>query len=349
MTRFKSKGWLLAGVGMVSMLILIGAVLSINRAQVLESSYQLQEDRPTRLFRWGTYVAFRSDHGDQAGWIHRFRFDENFQDWSYDLHTPQGIVFNSVLQVHVLGEVVAPGDDPGFDPDNLSDLLCHPSYDGKCLDVDYDCLGSGDDGPLYTGEVNVVGPDLFKLDPDEDGIGCEKASRRADPDPSPEPPKPNPTPAPTPTPTPTPEPEPTDEHTTAFDVSASVDQGDAVQVTFRGEDAEACDLGFIVSNNAKHGDVGNNITEHDCVEGNPHFDSATITYDHDGSNTTEDSFPYMACDDVGCDVATVTITIIPTPTPEPEPIDESPTAFDTSAIVDQPGDLFEARMLKPVS
>lgn len=53
---------------------------------------------------------------------------------------------------------------------------CHPSYQGACLDPnasDYDCAGGSGNGPLYTGTVRVVGPDVFDLDRDRDGIGCE--------------------------------------------------------------------------------------------------------------------------------------------------------------------------------
>ena len=54
---------------------------------------------------------------------------------------------------------------------------CHPSYDeGICLDPnasDYDCRGGSGNGPLYTGRVRVVGPDVFGLDRDRGGIGCE--------------------------------------------------------------------------------------------------------------------------------------------------------------------------------
>ncbi len=53
---------------------------------------------------------------------------------------------------------------------------CHPSYTGACLDPnasDYDCIGGSGNGPLYTGRVNVVGPDVFDLDRDHDGIGCD--------------------------------------------------------------------------------------------------------------------------------------------------------------------------------
>lgn len=53
---------------------------------------------------------------------------------------------------------------------------CHPSYQGACLDPDasdYDCDGGSGNGPLYTGRVQVVGPDVFRLDADGDGIGCD--------------------------------------------------------------------------------------------------------------------------------------------------------------------------------
>ncbi len=53
---------------------------------------------------------------------------------------------------------------------------CHPSYAGACLDPgasDYDCAGGSGNGPLYTGRVRVVGPDVFGLDRDGNGYGCE--------------------------------------------------------------------------------------------------------------------------------------------------------------------------------
>lgn len=52
---------------------------------------------------------------------------------------------------------------------------CHPSYSG-CLNPnasDYDCAGGSGNGPYYTGTVRVIGPDVFGLDRDKDGWGCE--------------------------------------------------------------------------------------------------------------------------------------------------------------------------------
>ena len=51
---------------------------------------------------------------------------------------------------------------------------CHPSYTG-CVPhaADVDCAGGSGDGPAYTGPVQVVGPDVYGLDRDGDGWGCE--------------------------------------------------------------------------------------------------------------------------------------------------------------------------------
>jgi len=38
---------------------------------------------------------------------------------------------------------------------------------------DYDCEGGSGDGPAYTGTVEVIGTDIYGLDEDGDGIGCE--------------------------------------------------------------------------------------------------------------------------------------------------------------------------------
>jgi hypothetical protein len=51
---------------------------------------------------------------------------------------------------------------------------CHPSYD-PCVPFasDVDCAGGSGNGPAYTGQVRVIGPDDYGLDNDGDGIGCE--------------------------------------------------------------------------------------------------------------------------------------------------------------------------------
>jgi endonuclease YncB( thermonuclease family) len=70
-----------------------------------------------------------------------------------------------------------PPPPPTRAPSSGTGGSCHPSYRGACLKRgagDYDCLGGSGNGPNYVaGPVYVVGPDEFRLDGDNDGVGCE--------------------------------------------------------------------------------------------------------------------------------------------------------------------------------
>lgn len=49
-----------------------------------------------------------------------------------------------------------------------SSSSCHASYSGACLPIVYDL-----DCRDVPGTVYVVGPDVYNLDADSDGLGCE--------------------------------------------------------------------------------------------------------------------------------------------------------------------------------
>lgn len=52
---------------------------------------------------------------------------------------------------------------------------CDPNYSG-CVPIasDVDCAGGSGNGPAYvSGPVRVIGRDIYGLDRDKDGIGCE--------------------------------------------------------------------------------------------------------------------------------------------------------------------------------
>lgn len=52
---------------------------------------------------------------------------------------------------------------------------CDPNYSG-CVPIasDVDCAGGKGDGPAYVkGPVKVIGKDIYRLDREGDGIGCE--------------------------------------------------------------------------------------------------------------------------------------------------------------------------------
>lgn len=53
---------------------------------------------------------------------------------------------------------------------------CDSNYTGACVpvDSDVDCAGGSGNGPSYvSGPVTVVGDDIYGLDRDGNGIGCE--------------------------------------------------------------------------------------------------------------------------------------------------------------------------------
>ena len=57
----------------------------------------------------------------------------------------------------------------------VQSLSCDPNY-RPCVPIasDVDCAGGSGNGPAYVrGPVTVVGTDIYGLDRDGDGIGCE--------------------------------------------------------------------------------------------------------------------------------------------------------------------------------
>jgi hypothetical protein len=53
---------------------------------------------------------------------------------------------------------------------------CDPNYADACVPIadDVDCVGGSGNGPAYVGgPVQVVGHDIYGLDRDNDGVGCE--------------------------------------------------------------------------------------------------------------------------------------------------------------------------------
>ena len=61
--------------------------------------------------------------------------------------------------------------------ENAELASCDPNYEGECLTPgigDYDCAGGSGDGPNYVySPVTVVGVDVYGLDANNNGIGCE--------------------------------------------------------------------------------------------------------------------------------------------------------------------------------
>jgi hypothetical protein len=66
--------------------------------------------------------------------------------------------------------------EPPPPPPEESQSDCDPNYGGACvpIDSDVDCAGGSGNGPSYVrGPVTVTGNDIYDLDRDGDGIGCD--------------------------------------------------------------------------------------------------------------------------------------------------------------------------------
>lgn len=70
-------------------------------------------------------------------------------------------------EVVAIGTYVKPKPTPSH---------CDPNYSGDCVPIssDVDCAGGSGNGPTYvSGPVYVTGSDIYGLDGDGDGVGCE--------------------------------------------------------------------------------------------------------------------------------------------------------------------------------
>jgi hypothetical protein len=85
-----------------------------------------------------------------------------------------------VTEVITVGAKVAPAQPPSSVGAKATSTQqpshCDPNYSGACVPIasDVDCAGGSGNGPAYVqGPVTVVGTDIYGLDRDHDGIGCE--------------------------------------------------------------------------------------------------------------------------------------------------------------------------------
>lgn len=112
----------------------------------------------------------RAGHPACVGWV------ETRQD---DGHSE--LLFATVQKLTVLTIVIALGlafagaADAAPVPQQQGSN-CDSNYEGPCVPIarDVDCEGGSGDGPEYvSGPVYVVGNDIYRLDNNNDGVGCE--------------------------------------------------------------------------------------------------------------------------------------------------------------------------------
>ena len=77
--------------------------------------------------------------------------------------------------VVILASVIVPACSSNTSKGAKSQPQCDPNY-SDCVPFasDVDCAGGPGDGPVYVkGPVKVIGKDIYGLDRDGNGIGCE--------------------------------------------------------------------------------------------------------------------------------------------------------------------------------
>lgn len=78
-------------------------------------------------------------------------------------------LLNTVVDIQPINQVTSIGT-------YVPKSNCDPNYSGACVPIasDVDCLGGNGNGPAYVkGPVIVIGSDIYGLDRDGNGIGCE--------------------------------------------------------------------------------------------------------------------------------------------------------------------------------
>jgi hypothetical protein len=103
----------------------------------------------------------------------RVRGVAGVQTLTYEVTSTDGVqtgkrLISSMITKRPVTKVVAIG--------TKSEPECDPNYSGGCvpIDSDVDCGGGSGNGPSYVyGVVKVIGDDIYDLDRDGDGYGCD--------------------------------------------------------------------------------------------------------------------------------------------------------------------------------
>ena len=94
--------------------------------------------------------------------------------------TEERVITAPVVEVTAVGTKTATPPKPSTPPTEAasqSPAGCDPNYSGACVPIasDVDCSSGKGNGPAYVkGPVTVIGTDIYGLDSNDDGIGCER-------------------------------------------------------------------------------------------------------------------------------------------------------------------------------
>lgn len=148
---------------------------------------------PEPLYIKGKRVALRSLPGKQGAVLARFDVGHELQivergkDWIKvrdPLTRQEGWIASSLLSTRPQKTAALPKAEPKPRPKPVKPQKkakaagsgCDSNYSGDCVPIasDVDCAKGSGNGPAYVrGPVYVVGTDIYGLDRDGDGVGCE--------------------------------------------------------------------------------------------------------------------------------------------------------------------------------
>jgi hypothetical protein len=122
-----------------------------------------------------TAIAVAGAHGEKVI-VHLVTYTDGVETGRSVLR--EEITVQPITQVTAVGTkqpYVAPPPPPAPVPAPKTGG-CHASYTGACVPIasDVDCAGGSGNGPEYvSGPLRVVGPDIYDLERDGDGIACD--------------------------------------------------------------------------------------------------------------------------------------------------------------------------------
>lgn len=163
-------------------------IRAINERNGIDDTYQLQDYRhgDTR-FKYGIREDWNNLGPDQNYYIFTAYCDENqikragkvltYVPPSEEKNIEEDIESEiQAIPVEIQEPVPVNIYETPINVNNeLSNDGCNPNYSG-CVPIasDVDCAGGSGNGPAYVrGPVRVLGVDVYDLDRDKDGIGCE--------------------------------------------------------------------------------------------------------------------------------------------------------------------------------
>jgi hypothetical protein len=93
---------ILLGMGLIGPLI-VSELSSVFLNGPSAPKPTVDSDTPPRRYRYQAYVQFQTPQGPRVGYVQGFVWSKQFQDWSYDVQSVDGVVFENVLQKDITG------------------------------------------------------------------------------------------------------------------------------------------------------------------------------------------------------------------------------------------------------